>query len=281
LILQKPRSLKRLILVPLNNRAVLLVMLCSIIMPGCLVRHTRLQPLPELTSSRQYLHDILFASEEPSDLSGILQMKISSPRATVKSKNVFLFKKPAFFRLETLGFLSQPAMVSLTDGETMGMYIVQDMRYYSGPATPDNILKILGISISIHDMLHILLGAPPVPFLDTMPVDCRRERSTYHFRISDGSSRHDIWIDPSLRKIVRYSHTEAGSVITEITYDDFKPVGQYLVPLKITYQHAPTRTQLQLSYDALNAASIAAERFLFTLPPQTTALSLDDFPSTW
>lgn len=256
-------------------------MLCSVIFGGCIARHIGLQPLPKLDNPRGYLLEILIASAEPSDLSGILQMKISSPRASVNSKNAFFLKKPASLRLETLGFLSHPTMISLTDGETIGIYVIPDMKYYSGIASPENIFKILGISISVQDMLHILLGSPPLPNLDNIPLVCQQDHNTYHFKIGDGNSLHHLWIDPFLRRIVKYCSTDATSIITEITYDDFKPVANYLVPLKILFNHYPSATKLQLSYDALSATSIAAEGFLFILPSAARALSLDDFPSAW
>lgn len=84
----------------------------------------------------------------------------SSEDGRVRGTVLLYHERPDRVRFDVMTQLG-PAAVMTSDGEDFQLLDLQNSRFVSGPATPDNVHRLVGVSLPGSDIARLLLGDSP------------------------------------------------------------------------------------------------------------------------
>jgi outer membrane lipoprotein-sorting protein len=216
-------------------------------------------------------------------LTGMGKVGIQSWEERYRFSEIFVLRKPARFRLETLGFLDQPAVFLTSDEAMLSLYTKKHNTYYRGVASQENLFKLSGLNLSVEDAIFVLSGnAPrlsevnsewglPLPHIQTYYVERTSLRDNRVQR---------IWFDTTIdaiSNIQEYMLTN-GELVLDIAFDDYRAAaGQYPIPASILIDRPLDHTRVQITYQSFEVNPVLDQTvFQFTPPDNAKVYFLDD-----
>lgn len=223
--------------------------------------------LPVLNDPAGYVQEVIKKSQSINDVSGYAKLRINAAGQTSTTRNIFFVKRPDRIRIETLGFLSRPALFFAAGGMNMSIYVVQNNALYSGQTSAGGFERIIGMRLELPEIVVSFLGQPPLAECLKQHLSCSEDRNQYLFTIVCEDKKQLLWIDPALKKITRYKLFEKTSPVYEYVFSGFQQMGDHLFPLKIDIHHYTYTTDITLELESLSFDTISDDRFSIK-PPQ-------------
>ncbi|HUJ28445.1 MAG TPA: DUF4292 domain-containing protein [Myxococcales bacterium] len=90
-----------------------------------------------------------------------------------------LVKRPRSLRIEALTPMGDPAAVLVADDGQFALLDLRNNVFYRGPATPENLSRLIPAPLTPDELVALLTGAPP----DGRPWDSKREGDGYRLRL--------------------------------------------------------------------------------------------------
>ncbi|MEQ9500494.1 MAG: DUF4292 domain-containing protein [Deltaproteobacteria bacterium] len=180
---------------------------------------TDMRPLPKPAE----LLESLRADNDRKNLRALGRVTYYGDQGRVRLKAVLLAERPGRFRIETLSPLEQPIDVMACDGETL--WLLSQGRLKTGRATPQNISRLLPLSMKASEVVDTLLGG--VPTSDRFdPAKVERIEDTDALALELTSNLDErVWlrVDPVKRvveemKLFATNHAER----VHVKFDDFE-----------------------------------------------------------
>lgn len=125
----------------------------------------------------------------------------------VRVRQVVLASRPAFLRLETLSPFDTSLNVLVSDGAQLQFLDLQGEQMYEGPATAENMARLIPIGMTPADLVRFLLGDAPVDTVvgspDDWPVDWDSTLGAYRIQAptADGG-RIDLLVNHGTWRVV-------------------------------------------------------------------------------
>jgi outer membrane lipoprotein-sorting protein len=141
----------------------------------------------------------------------------------VRLKTVLVVERPGRFRVETISPLEQPIDVMASDGERV--WLLSNGKLSEGPATPENIARLLPVPLRADELVDTMLGGVPTSerFL---PKDLRWTEDHARWVLSmDGQSGEtaELAIDPDKLRVESATlRRPDGEVRLVLRFDDFE-----------------------------------------------------------
>ncbi len=260
-----------------TNRYIYFLIFLGLFCGGCAAIPDRKTTLPVLKDPAGYFQDVIKKSHAIKEVSGYAKLKISSGGKTSTSRNVFFVRSPDMIRIETLGFLSRPALFFTADSRAMSIFVIESNAFYSGHTTAENLQRIIGMRLELREIVLSFLGCPPLADCTPMRITCSQDRNQYLFTIACEGRKQLLWIDPSARIITGYKLYENKSPVYEYVFSNFQSYDGRLFPLKTAIHHYTTRTDITLELESISFDAISAERFNMNLPQGATSIGIEEF----
>ncbi len=203
---------------------------------------------------------------------GRLRVAAPSARSTV---TVFIAAaRPAFLHFEVIGFFGQPQAILASDGQTFALLQNDQGNYFHGPATPENVSRLLPVVLSGPELVSILLGAAPRIPAERLSAQALAEARAYLVTLWQGDRSQKIWIHPDNHRVLKSELR--GAAAYDLLFEDFQATGAIDLPRKITL-FASGSTTLELRYQELRV-NPDLEPSLFKLAPPAGAkvIELDE-----
>lgn len=159
---------------------------------------------------------------------------------------VWMFlERPGRVRFDVMSQMG-PAAVLTSDGETFQLSDLREGTFLYGPTCPQNLARLLGISVEAEDVLRLLTGDTPLIEATEERIECRDglyvvtrvgaggETQELFFSVND-SDRH---APPDEQRLtLRKSSVRApnGAKRWEATYDDYIEVDGHFFPTQIRF----------------------------------------------
>jgi outer membrane lipoprotein-sorting protein len=258
------------------NRYLYLVFFIGLLCSGCAALPARQKPLPALKDPSGYFQDIIKKPHALHAVSGYVKLKITANGKTSTSRNVFFVKRPDMLRIETLGFLSRPALFFTADSQSLALYTIENNTFYSGETTVENVQRIIGMRLALREVILSFLGEPPLADCTGKKIACSQDKNQYLFTIACEGAKQLIWIDPAAGTIIGYKLYENACPVYEYAFSNFQNVAGRLFPLKIAIHHYTSTTDITLEFESLSFDPIADERFSLHLPPGAVSLGIEE-----
>ena len=122
-------------------------------------------PRGEVTDARALLVLVRQAADRVGSVQGDAKLTVHSPQGNGTLGLYVAAQRPDAIHLESLDFFGKPLAVLVSKGGRFGLYQAQENRYYVGPASPENVSRLLPIVLPPKELVSLLLGqAPLLPF---------------------------------------------------------------------------------------------------------------------
>lgn len=198
--------------------------------------------------------------------------------ATSSSSTVTVFiaaARPAFLHFEVIGFFGQPQAILATDGQTFSMLQNDQGKFFRGPASPENISRLIPVVLSGPELVSILLGAAPRIPAERLSAQALAEANAYLVTLWQGDHTQKLWIHPdnfrALKSEVR------GASAYDLLFEDFEAAGTIDFPRKITLFASAPSAMLELRYQRLRVnADLEPSLFQLAAPPGAKVIELDE-----
>lgn len=166
----------------------------------------------------------------------------------VRLKTVIVAQRPRSFRVETLTPFEQPVDVMTSNGEQL--WLLREGRLFAGPATPENVARLLPLPMRPEELVETMLGGVPVSsgFRPTKVEMDEDERWKLELEGPFGEKGR-LRIDPgSLRVLEAELRTDGGELRTSVTFEGFKTAedGGPAVPTSIRVSVPPKDVKLRI-----------------------------------
>ncbi len=207
---------------------ILLFLLATLILSGC--PHTTPPPKDEITDPALIRGAIdAHATEFTSARFKEVVLDYFGDGERVKVRLLILVKQPGYLRVQTRMPGSDEVMSLLvSDGTTFAMHRRDTNDYYSGPATKENIARLLPVDLSARDVSRVMFGGAPWDRFDeesapaTLSWDTAKGAYAYVVRRNEGG-KLTMWVRHSDFAVVEVKETNSkGDTIYQYTTEDWK-----------------------------------------------------------
>lgn len=217
------------------------------------------------------------------NLRGLGKITIQTWDERYRFSEVFVLEKPARFRLETLGFLDQPAIFFISDEDLLLLYSKKQNTCYRGVASQENLFKLSGLNLSAEDAILVFSGNPPalpqINFEWGMAL-----ADAKHYYLERTSLPHNItqriWFDTTRNLIAHleeYMLTN-GKLVLAIDFNDYRAeTGAYPIPAAILIDRPLDKTRVNIEYKSFETNQpLDPTVFEFTPPADAKIHFIDD-----
>lgn len=190
-------------------------------------------------------------------------------KGRVRLKIVQVVERPARFRFETISPMEQPIDVMTSDGERL--WLLSKGKLHEGPATPENISRLLPLPLRGDEVVSIMLGGVPASSrFEPKSVEWSDDPEDHWIvRLEGpGGERGELLIDPEKRRVMRAALLRADGVTRlRLSYDDFEnlPVGGAF-PREIKLEIPPQSLEVEIKLKEVEV-NVEVSPTLFVLEP--------------
>ncbi len=139
-----------------------------------------------------------------------------------------------------------PAAVLTSDGESFQLSDLREGAFLHGPTCPENIARLLGMSVDAKNVLRLLTGDTPMIEAAERSMECRDGRYVVTLAAADGTTQEvafsvddaDRGKAPEAQRLTLRRSTERapdGKMRWEATYDDYIDVDGQSFPMTVRF----------------------------------------------
>src|SRR5262249_11303788 len=145
---------------------------------------------------------------------------------------------PASVHLEVLDFFGRPSAILICDGQRFVLYQAETGGWLQGPATPENLARIIPVAPPPRQLVAVLLGRAP-RFADDRPeLQIDTEANAFRVTLRSGDQTQQLWVDPGTHRVVRSEVSGPGGY--GLTFEDFTDVRDVPFPRKLGFSGPAT-----------------------------------------
>jgi outer membrane lipoprotein-sorting protein len=183
-------------------------------------------------------------------------------------REVLVAERGGRLRFETLSPFEQPLATLVSDGRRFALYDLGRKHFYHGPATPQNVARILPIRLQGADVARLLLGDPPLIPHEAATLVLDRCQTRYRLTLTHKAARlrQELSVDATRLLPVESRIYQAGELAYAIEFHDYMQHEKIWVPQKLRYRAPADRVDLLVLYGDLDLNE-PLEDDLFRLQP--------------
>ena len=182
---------------------------------GCLLP-ARLRPLPA-ASADGLLRGL---AERRTELRSLrARARVREGINSLWTREIVLVRRPDDVRVDVLSPFGLAIAIG-TDGDRLWAFPPADGVRYEGPASPENLSRILGAPIALGDLVDVLTGLPPqrTP-AGPLQLDATPEREyRLLLPLADGVQR--LWFAGDPLQLVRAEESRTGTPVLRVAFGD-------------------------------------------------------------
>jgi hypothetical protein len=145
--------------------------------------------------------------------------RIRTGLASMWTREAVILQRPRSLRIDVLAPFGL-AMAFGTDGTVLWAYPPRDGVRYEGPASPENLARVLGASIAVDDLVDVLCGLPPA----RLPTEAPRLEKTpdrqYRLTLPLADGTQQLWFRGDPLMLVRAEEIRTGQPPLQVAFSD-------------------------------------------------------------
>jgi outer membrane lipoprotein-sorting protein len=183
-------------------------------------------------------------------------------------REVLVAERGGRLRFETLSPFEQPMATMVSDGKRFALYDLGKKHFYHGPATPQNVARILPIRLQGSDVARLLLGDPPLIVHEAATLVIERCHSRYRLTLTNQAAglRQDLAVDAARLLPVESRIYLGGELLYAVQFEDYAEIEKLWVPRKLLYRSPADKVDILVLYGDVGLNE-ALEDDLFRLQP--------------
>jgi outer membrane lipoprotein-sorting protein len=207
---------------------------------------------------------------ELKNLRALAKVTYFGPKGRVRVKAVLVAERPKSFRVETISPFEQPIDVMASDGSKL--WLLSETKLREGPATPENIARLLPLAMNPEEVVDTLLGGVPTSsrFAPTA-LEWAEDGRHWVLTLDDGVEQNRLFIDPDRHAVEKMTLGASGEKPRlSVEFEDFAAVGGSAseIPHKIHIELPGRGLDVKIKLDETEVdVALAADLFRITAPP--------------
>jgi outer membrane lipoprotein-sorting protein len=198
---------------------------------ACAPHPLRFGPDGEINDAALLLRKLDERSARVLSVKAEARVKIRAPERSGTVGELIAAARPAALHLETLDFFGKPVALLASDGERFAMFAQDKASFYTGPATAQNISRLLPLVLEPSEVAAILLGDIPRIRATEARLELDTEARAYRVTLKAGAVSQRLWVSTEdlalLRSEVR------GARAYDLRHDDFETLSGLPFPKTI------------------------------------------------
>jgi len=230
--------------------------------------HPRAPP-PDLSlEPGPLLAQVAAAQRAVRTVQGEARVRYRSPRGSATVRQFAAAERPDRVHLEELDFFGNPAAVLVTAGGRFSFYDARQKVLYRGPATPENLSRLVPVPLAAEDLVAILLGGAPLPPEAGAGARAEAAGGAVRLRLEQGGAAEELWVGAGARvaRAVRRVEGGAGPGSWEAAFSAFAERGGAPFPGTVSLRSAPAKVEVELAWTEVEVNG-ALDPGLFELTP--------------
>jgi hypothetical protein len=169
---------------------------------------------------------------------------------------------PSLVHLEVLDFFGKPSGILISDGTRFALFPSDSGGWLQGPATAENVGRLLPVSLPPEQLVAMLLGRAP-RLNDPHPqLAVDSEANAFRVTLKEGDRSQELWVDPGRKRVVRSRISGPGGY--ELAFDEFDDVRDAPFPRKLSFTGT---TSVVLRYTDPRLSDTPARSLFDATPP--------------
>ncbi len=238
-------------------------------------------PPPDLSRDpEQLLEAVRGVQGRVQRVRGRARVRVESPGTSGTVDELVAAEKPDRLRLETLDFFGNVATVLVADGKRFALYDAREGVLYRGDATPENVSRLLPLTLPAEEIATMLCGSAPL--LPAAPVSVEPDGALLRLALASGGAHQALGI--GAEAAVEWSHLRRGAAAGsapgegpdyDLAFDVFRHRGGARFPTEVDLSAPSARVRVALRWKDDLEVNGPAEPGLFRLEPPRGARVVD------
>jgi outer membrane lipoprotein-sorting protein len=231
------------------------------------VKPAEMRPLPAPADA---LNELRQKSGDRKNLRALARVTYFGPKGRARVKAALLAERPSSFRVETISPFEQPLDVMASDGTKL--WLLSEQRLREGPATPENISRLLPLAMNPEEVVDTLLGGVPTSSRFTpKTLEWAEDGEHWVLTLDDGMEESLLIIDPVKKVVEKMTLGAPGrKPRLSVEFEDFERIGNSAaeLPHKIHIELPDRGLDVRIKLDDAEVdVPLAADLFRIAAPP--------------
>jgi len=187
----------------------------TLLIVGCAARAPRLRP----TTAVELLDTL--AARRAAVTSLRSRARLRSGLSGVWIREALLVRRPDAVRVDVLSPFGLALAVGVR-GDLLWAYPPARGTRYEGPATPANMLRLLGAPVAVADIVDVLLGVPPARDPTAPPLLSATREGEYRLVLPLADGTQTIWFTGDTLLVRRAEETRGGGIVLRVAFEDYR-----------------------------------------------------------
>ncbi|HEX9578319.1 MAG TPA: DUF4292 domain-containing protein [Myxococcales bacterium] len=184
-------------------------------------------------------------------------------------------RRPASIHIEALSPLGDPVAVLVADKGRFALLDLRNNVFYRGPASPENLSRLLPAPLRDEELVALLTGAiPELP--GAHPSSVKREGDGYLLVLTAASEMQEVALGGDLRVNEVRRKLSQGAPLWTVHLDEHDDRSGAQVPRLLHLSSPGTHTEVNLRLRNMETGLPASPRMFFLDPPQ--GMRIEDVP---
>jgi outer membrane lipoprotein-sorting protein len=254
------------------NRSALLLALT--LLSACTATRPQGPPLPDLSAADL---QALIESRRGAlrSLRSEATISVTSPRGSVSAQQLLAVERPDRLRAEIFSPFGTVLALVVGDGE-LAAYVREENRVYRGQASPRNLERWSGLSLSPADVVDLLLGTPPQR--DVLSAAASSEPATGRLRLRqqlDEGAQVVYFAGETPLPVEIHEVDDEGVVTFRVSLADFRDVGGIALATHLILESPAVEQTAEIALkDPEVNPELPAQIFELSTPPGSREVEL-------
>src|SRR5438552_7406290 len=136
-------------------------------------------------------------------------------------REAVLVRRPDAIRIDVLSPFGLALAVGVR-GDLLWAYPPSQGTRYEGPATPANMVRLLGAPVAVADIVDVLLGVPPARDPIAPPLLSATREGEYRLVLPLADGTQTIWFTGDTLLVRHAEETRRGGIVLRVGVEDYR-----------------------------------------------------------
>ncbi|SEA09782.1 hypothetical protein SAMN05660420_01200 [Desulfuromusa kysingii] len=205
----------------------------------------------ELPTADELIEKVSFDAGQYLSLDGAAHVDLTAKGKFFSSEQFLLLQRPDRVRADVLTGFGQLVLQLVSDGDQLSVFLNTTVpgRFFSGPASYENIFRFIRVPLKTPDLLELLLYDPPLlAYQDSSVVLMSKGVKLV---LENGDNKQELLFDYQLRLIGSYYY-RAGDKYLAVDYKNMSIENPFPEVIKIAIPLEETRVTVSFSEVRMN-----------------------------
>jgi hypothetical protein len=236
----------------------------------------RLRPPPQdlPLDPAALLQAVRVAQARVRSVQGQARLAVETPQGRSGLDQFVAAERPGRLRVESQDFFGNVVSVLAVDGEALALYDAQARVFYRGPATAENVARLVPVALPPADLVTLLCGSAPL--LDGEPLDASPADGALRLTLRRGDSVQRVDVGAGAA-VLRSRLSRDGASVLEAVLSGHRLRGGVSLPTELALRAPQARVDLTLRWREVEVnGPIDPELFRLAPPPGARQVELPD-----